>query len=85
MPFAATQTDLEIILSEVNRTRERQISYDITYMLNTIKMIKNIYRTGKKTHRFQNQSYNYRGEMGEGKNWKGGNTIYTLVYRRDDQ
>ena len=43
MPFAATWTDLEIILSEVNRTRERQISYDITYMLNTIKMIKNIY------------------------------------------
>ena len=32
MPLAATQMDLEIIiLSEV---RERQISYDITYMWN---------------------------------------------------
>ena len=35
--FAATQMDLEIIiLSEV---RQRQISYDITYMWNLIKMI----------------------------------------------
>ena len=62
MSFAATWTDLEIILSEVNKTRERQISYDITYMLNIIKIIKNIYRT-EKNHRFQNQSYNYHGEI----------------------
>ena len=33
MPFAATWMDLEIIiLSEVNQERERQITYDITYM-----------------------------------------------------
>ena len=35
MPFAATWMDLEIIiLSEVKSERERQISYDITYMWN---------------------------------------------------
>ena len=38
MPFAATWMDLEIIiLSKSNR--ERQISYDITYMWNLKKMI----------------------------------------------
>ena len=31
MPLAATWMDLEIILSEV---KERQISYDVTYMWN---------------------------------------------------
>ena len=37
MPSAATWTDLEIIiLSEVS---QRQMSYDITYMWNLIKMI----------------------------------------------
>ena len=30
MPFAATLMDLEIII--LNEVRERQISYDITYM-----------------------------------------------------
>ena len=35
MPFAATWMDLEIvILSEVKSDRERQVSYDITYMWN---------------------------------------------------
>ena len=35
MPFAATWTDLEIIiLSEVKSDRERQIPYDIIYMWN---------------------------------------------------
>ena len=33
MPFAATWMDLEIIIqSEVKSDRERQITYDITYM-----------------------------------------------------
>ena len=46
--FAATWMDLEfIILSEV---RERQISYDITYMWNIIKMIqKNAFMKEKQT------------------------------------
>ena len=35
MPFAATWTDLEIIiLSEVKSEREKQIPHDITYMWN---------------------------------------------------
>ena len=35
MPFAATWTDLKIIiLSEVKSDRERQIPYDIIYMWN---------------------------------------------------
>ena len=35
MPFAATRMDLEIIiLCEVKSHRERQMSYDITYMWN---------------------------------------------------
>ena len=35
MPFAATWMDLEIIiLSEVKSDRERQVSYNITYMWN---------------------------------------------------
>ena len=39
MPLAATWMDLEIvILSEITQDRERQISYDITYMWNLKKM-----------------------------------------------
>ena len=35
MPFAATWTDLEIIiLGEVSQTEKDKISYDITYMWN---------------------------------------------------
>ena len=41
MPLAATWMDLEIvILSEITQDRERQISYDITYMWN----LKNWYK-----------------------------------------
>ena len=41
MPFGATWMDLEIvILSEITQDRERQISYDITYMWN----LKNWYK-----------------------------------------
>ena len=43
MPFAATWMDLEFtILSEV---RERQISYNITYVRGLIKMEQLIYKT----------------------------------------
>ena len=37
MPFAATWMDLEIII--LSQTRERQVSYDITYMWNLKKMV----------------------------------------------
>ena len=58
MPFAATWMDLEIIiLSEV---RQRQISCDITYIWNLIKMIqKDLFAKKKQAHRFQKQSYGY--------------------------
>ena len=61
MPFAAAWMDLETItLSEVQSDRERQISYDSTYMWSLIKMIqKNLFIKQKQTHRFQNQSYGY--------------------------
>ena len=48
MPFEATWMDLEIIiLSEVKSEKERQISYNITYMWN-LKYNTNelIYKTG---------------------------------------
>ena len=49
MTFAATWVDLEIIiLSEVKSDRERQLSYDITYMLDLKKMIQmNLFRKQK--------------------------------------
>ena len=49
MTFAATWVDLEIIiLSEVKSDRERQLSYDITYMWDLKKMIQmNLFRKQK--------------------------------------
>ena len=39
VPFAATQTDLEMItLSDVKSGREAEVSYDVTYMW-SLKMI----------------------------------------------
>ena len=66
MPFAATWIDLEfIILSEV--TRQRQISYDITYMWNLKKMIQmNLFTKQKQTH-IENKLTVTKGERrGEG-------------------
>ena len=57
MPFAATWMDLEIsILSEVKPDREREISYDVTYMWNlkqTNKQTKqmNLFPKQKEAHR----------------------------------
>ena len=59
MPSAATWMDLEIsILSEV---RQRQISYDVTYMWNhEIKKDKNELATKQReTHRLRGQIYGY--------------------------
>ena len=66
MPFGAIWMDLEILtLSEV---RQQQISYEITNMWNTVKMIqKNLFT--KQKQRFQNQTYGYqRGSVGGGIN-----------------
>ena len=48
--------------------RERQISYDITYMWNLKKMIQmNLFTKQKQTHRLQKQTYGYQsGKGGEG-------------------
>ena len=53
MSFAATWMDLEIvILNEVKSDREREISYDITYMQNLKKLIHmNLFTKQKWTHR----------------------------------
>ena len=57
MPFAATWMDIDIIiLSEVSQRKtsikKRQISDDITYTWNLIKMIqKNLFMKQKQTHR----------------------------------
>ena len=46
MPFAAMWMDIDmIILSEVSQTRERQISYDITYMWALKKDTDELYKT----------------------------------------
>ena len=54
--------DLEIIIpSEV---RERLISYDITYMWDSKKMIQmNLFITQKHTHRLQKQTYGYPNKL----------------------
>ena len=56
MPFAATWMDLEIIILSKSG-REREISYDITYMLNLkSKMIQmNLFTKQKQTYRHRKQ------------------------------
>ena len=63
--------------SEVKSDRVRQISYDITYMWNLIKMLqKNLLIKQKQAHRFQNQIYGCHKEtMRGGMNEEEGNNI----------
>ena len=64
MPFAATWMDLDmIILKEVKSDRERQISYNITYVESN-KIIQKTFT--KQTDRFQNQTYGYQSGKVEG-------------------
>ena len=65
MPFAATYMNLEnVILKEV---RERQISYDITYMWNVKKKKKGTMSLfTKQSHRKQTYGYQRVGGGGEG-------------------
>ena len=47
LPFGTTQMDLEgIMLGEISQTRERQITYNITYMQN-LKKIKQMNKQNK--------------------------------------
>ena len=39
MPFAATWMDLEVVRKEASKEKKRQISYDIIYMRNLLKML----------------------------------------------
>ena len=66
MPFTATWMDLQIIL--LSEVRERQISYDITYMWNlNKKMIQmNLFTKQKQTHRQRKQTYGYQRRKGVG-------------------
>ena len=68
--------------------QERQISYDIIYMWNLIKMTqkKLFIKQEKKTHRFQNQTYgcNKVKLLWGGRNWESGNNTYTWPYKIDD-
>jgi len=65
MLFAATWMALVIIIIKWS---QRQISYDITYIWNLIKMIENNwFIKQKQPHRFGNQTYGYqRGSCGGG-------------------
>ena len=82
MPLAATQMDTEIvILSEV---RERQISYNITYMWN-LKIKKNgtneLICKSETDSQMQKTSFRLpKGKGTGGMNWEFGPDIYTLLY-----
>ena len=57
IPLAATWMDLEIIILSKS-DRERQVSYDITYMWNLKKKIQmNLFTKQKQTHRHRKQTY----------------------------
>ena len=71
MPFAATWMDLEVVtLSEVKSEREKQISYDITYV-----------ESKKNLTDLENELMVTRGEgLGGGIDWEFGIDMYTLLY-----
>ena len=62
--------------------RERQISYDITYMWNGFKKMQmNIFTKHKETHRHRKQTYSYqRGKWRGEINYEGGINTYTLLH-----
>ena len=64
--------------------KERQISYDITCVLNLKKMIQmNLFITQKHTHRHREQTYSqqYGGEI----DWEFGTDMYKLKLKIDNQ
>ena len=66
--------------------RERQISYDITYMWNLKKMVQvNLFTKQKLSHRYRKQTYGYQGGKGGRDNlgywdWH----IHTIIYKIDN-
>ena len=68
MPFAATWTELEIIiLSEVSQT-EKNKYHMISLICGILKKITqmNLLTKQKQTHRLRKQTYGYRGGWGKG-------------------
>ena len=60
MPFAATWMGLEITI-----LKQRQTSYDISYMWNLKKMIQmNLFPKQKQTHSHRKQTYGYQKRKG---------------------
>ena len=69
LPLAATWMYLEIILSELKSDRERQISYDITYMWNLQKWYKGTHLQNRnRLTDLENQLMVTKTNMGEGTN-----------------
>ena len=69
MPFAATWMDLEIVI--LSELRERQISYDITYMLNLKNGTKELIdktdsQTQKTIYGYQRVKWGERDKLGFG-------------------
>ena len=84
MPFAATWMDLEIIIqSEVKSDRERQITYDITYMRKLKKSDTNelIYKTETDTQTQRMNLWLPGGRVGGGVgiDWEFEIDMYTLL------
>ena len=68
--------------------RERQISYDITYMWNLKKMIQmNLFSKQKQTHRPKKQTYGYqRGNVGGSDKLGDWDVpVNTTIYKIDNQ
>ena len=91
MSLAATWTDMEIII-QMREVRQRQISYDITYLQNLKKMIQmNLFTKLKQTHRLRKQMYgrggkrkqtynSQRGNVEAGINWGFGIDVCTWTH-----
>ena len=80
MPFEAIWMDLQIII--LREVSQKQISYNITYMLNLKKKHDtNGFIKQKWVYRLRKQTYTYqKGKMVGGINWEFGIDTYILLY-----
>ena len=83
MLFAATQMKLFTLSGKSDK--DRQISYDITYIYNLKEMVQmNLFTKQKLSHRHRNKRVVTKGGRGGGINWEMGLT-YTLYICRIDK